>query len=88
MTETTKADSAASDPVGKAYRSRDANSRRDVHGRDRRDLAYELLDVETLKKPNSDVVIRMSIRQHEQLFFAIEDVYDRASAIEKLYQAE
>ena len=53
-----------------------------------RDLAYELLDVETLKKPNSDVVIRMSIRQHEQLFFAIEDVYDRASAIEKLYQAE
>jgi hypothetical protein len=53
-----------------------------------RDLAYELLDVETRKNPDSDVVIRMSIRQHEQLFFAIEDVHNRAEALEKRYQAK
>jgi hypothetical protein len=52
-----------------------------------RDLAYELLDVETRKNPDSDVVIRMSKRQYEQLFLAIEDVHDRASALEKLYHA-
>jgi hypothetical protein len=52
-----------------------------------RDLAYELLDVETRKKPDSDVIIRMSIRQHEQLFFAIEDVLDRAQDLEKLDHA-
>jgi hypothetical protein len=53
-----------------------------------RDLAYELLDVETLKKPDSDVVIRMSQRQHEQLFFAIDNVHDRAEALEKTYYAK
>ena len=50
-----------------------------------RDLAYELLDVETRKNPGSDVVIRMSIRQYEQFSFAIDDVHGRASALEKLY---
>jgi hypothetical protein len=53
-----------------------------------RDLAYELLDVESRKKPDSDVVIRMSQRGHEQLFFAISDVLDRARELEKLYHAQ
>jgi hypothetical protein len=53
-----------------------------------RDLAYELLDVETPKKDDEDVIIRMSKRDHEQLFFAIEDVHDRAQDLEKVYHAE
>jgi hypothetical protein len=52
------------------------------------DLAYELLDVETRKNPDSDVVIRMSKRQHEQLFFAIDNVLSRASALERIYHAK
>ena len=52
------------------------------------DLAYELLDVETRKNPDSDVVIRMSKRQYEQLFFAIDNVHDRATALEEAYQAQ
>ena len=50
-----------------------------------RDLAYELLDVETIKKPDSDVIIRMSKRQHEQLFFAIERSHDMALDLDNLY---
>jgi hypothetical protein len=53
-----------------------------------RDLAYELLDVETRKNPDSYVVIRMSIRQYEQFSFAIDDVHGRASALEKLYHGK
>jgi hypothetical protein len=30
----------------------------------------------------------MSKREYEQFFFAIEDVHDRASALEKLYHAD
>jgi hypothetical protein len=53
-----------------------------------RDLAYELLDVESRKKPDSDVVIRMSQRGHEQLFFAISDVLDGGRELEKLYHGQ
>ena len=52
------------------------------------DVAYELLDIETLKNPDSDVVIRMSKRQYEQLFFAIDNVHGRAMALEGAYQAQ
>jgi hypothetical protein len=47
-----------------------------------------LLDLETIKKPDSDVIIRMSIRQHEQLFFAIERSHDMALDLEKTYHAK
>jgi hypothetical protein len=53
-----------------------------------RDLAYELLDVETPKKDDEDIVIRMTKRAYQQFFFAIEDVHDRALAIEKNYHAK
>jgi hypothetical protein len=53
-----------------------------------RDLAYELLNIEARKNPDSDVVIRMSERDQEQFFFAIDNVYDRAKAIEKTYYPE
>ena len=48
-----------------------------------RDLAYDLLDIE---KPETDeVIIRMSKRQHEQLFFAIQNAHNRAENLEKIY---
>jgi hypothetical protein len=51
-----------------------------------RDMAYELLDIEgPITKPDSDVIIRMSKRQHEQFFFAIDNVHDRAIALDKNY---
>jgi hypothetical protein len=56
-----------------------------------RDLAYELLDLEgtrTRKGDGEDVIVRMSKREYEQFFFAIDDVHDRASALEKLYHAK
>jgi hypothetical protein len=55
-----------------------------------RDLAYELLDLECKRKRNEDDedIIRMSKRECEQFFFAIEDVHDRAEALKKLYYAE
>jgi hypothetical protein len=51
-----------------------------------RDLAYELLDVEGERK--EEEIIRMSKREYEQFFFAIENVHDRGEALEKLYHAE
>jgi hypothetical protein len=51
-----------------------------------RDLAYELLDVEGERK--EEEIIRMSKREYEQFFFAIENVHERAEALEKLYQAK
>jgi hypothetical protein len=47
-----------------------------------------LLNIEARKNPDSDVVIRMSERDQEQFFFAIDNVYDRAKAIEKTYYPE
>jgi flagellar biosynthesis GTPase FlhF len=48
-----------------------------------RDLAYELLDVE---KPSSEeVVLRLSKREHAQLFFAIRRAHDMAEELEALY---
>ena len=48
-----------------------------------RDLAYEVLDVE---KPSSEeVVLRLSKRQHAQLFFAIRRAHDMAEELEALY---
>ena len=49
------------------------------------DLAYELLEVERPKKDDEYVVLRLLPRQYEQLFFAIDNVYDRAKDVEKLY---
>jgi hypothetical protein len=45
-----------------------------------RDLAYELLDVEGERK--EEEIIRMSKREYEQSFFAIENVHERAEALE------
>jgi hypothetical protein len=57
-----------------------------------RDLAYELLDLEmtrrTQKERGEEEIIRMSKREYEQFFFAIENVLDRAEALDKLYQAK
>src|ERR1700677_4797754 len=54
-----------------------------------RDLAYELLDLEmtrrTQKGRGEEDTIRMSKREYEQFFFAIENTLDRAEALEKLY---
>ena len=54
-----------------------------------RDLAYELLDLEgsrrTLKEDGEERIVRMSKREFEQFYFAIENVHDRAEALEKLY---
>jgi hypothetical protein len=54
-----------------------------------RDLAYELLDLEmtrrTQRGDGEDKIIRMSKREYEQFFFAIENVLDRAEGLEKLY---
>ena len=47
------------------------------------DLAYELLDVETPK--NDEVLVRMSKRQYEQLWFAIEKVHYMTVELEKIY---
>jgi hypothetical protein len=46
------------------------------------------MNCSTRKNPDSDVVIRMSKRDDEQLFFAIKDVHNRVSAVEKTYHAE
>jgi|HubBroStandDraft_6_1064221.scaffolds.fasta_scaffold4515556_1 hypothetical protein len=89
MTETTKADSAASDRIGRTYLDLEVPIREVTYMAGiARDLAYELLDLETIKKPDSDVIIRMSIRQHEQLFFAIERSHDMALDLEKTYHAK
>jgi hypothetical protein len=54
-----------------------------------RDLAYELFDLEmtrrTQRGDGEDKIIRMSKREYEQFFFAIENVLDRAEGLEKLY---
>jgi hypothetical protein len=54
-----------------------------------RDLAYELLDLEVVRRTtrmvDGEVTIRMSEREYEQFFFAVSDVFDGARAIEKLY---
>jgi hypothetical protein len=52
------------------------------------DLAWDLLDGETKKDPDSDVIIRLSIRQHEQLLFAIMKIHDMAMAIETIHEAQ
>ena len=57
-----------------------------------RDLAYELLDLEMTRRTQrgggEDEIIRMSKREYEQFYFAIENVHDRAEALEKLYHAK
>jgi hypothetical protein len=53
-----------------------------------RDLALDLLDGETKKDPDSNVIIRLSIRQHEQLLFAIMKTHDTAMAIETIHEAQ
>jgi hypothetical protein len=52
-----------------------------------RDLAWDLLDGETLKDPEKEVTVRMSIRRHEQLLFAIMKTHDMAEELEKEYHA-
>ena len=52
------------------------------------DLAWDLLDGETKKDPDSNVIIRLSIRQHEQLLFAIMKIDDMAMAIETIHEAQ
>jgi hypothetical protein len=52
------------------------------------DLALDLLDGETKKDPDSDVIIRLSIRQHEQLLFTIMKIHDMAMAIETIHEAQ
>jgi hypothetical protein len=57
-----------------------------------RDLAYELLDLEATRRIRSgngeEEIIRMSKREFEQFYFAIENVHDRAEALEKLLHAK
>jgi hypothetical protein len=49
------------------------------------DLAYELLEIEKLRKDDEYVMLRLLPRQHEQLFFAIDKVHNMASDLERLY---